>query len=104
VHRQSLTKYVGTKIVAGGREEADDDARSILHALGGRLSLAAFATATTIATAIAVPETTASTPRMMTTVVLAFSAIMGWSALFTWHWFGRGKPVKLTPLLRIFRR
>jgi hypothetical protein len=23
---------------------------------------------------------------------------------FTWHCFGRDKPVKLTPLLRIFRR
>jgi hypothetical protein len=33
-----------------------------LHALGGRLSLAAFASATTIATTIAVPETTESTP------------------------------------------
>jgi hypothetical protein len=87
--------------VAGGQEN-DGNARSCTHSAGD--FPAAFATATTIATAIAVPETTASTPRMVTTILLAFAAVMGWGALFTWHWFGRGKPVKLTPLLRIFRR
>jgi ubiquinone biosynthesis protein len=81
-----------------------DEVPRHLHALGGRLSLAAFATATTIATAIAVPETTASTPRMVAAVVLAFAAAMSWAALLFWHWFGRGKPLRLTPLLRLFRR
>ncbi len=75
-----------------------------LHALGGRLSLAAFASATTIATAIAVPETTESTLRMVTAVVLALAAIASWTALFAWHWLGAGKPVRVTPLLRFFRR
>ena len=75
-----------------------------LHALGGRLSLAAFASATTIATAIAVPETTESKLRMVTAVVLALAAVASWTALFVWHWFGAGKPVRVTPLLRFFRR
>jgi ubiquinone biosynthesis protein len=75
-----------------------------LHALGGRISLAAFASATTIATAIAVPETTASTPRMITTIVLALAAVLSWTALFVWHWFGSGKPLRVTPILRFFRR
>ena len=75
-----------------------------LHALGGRLSLAAFASATTIATAIAVPESTESRLRMVTAVVLALAAVAGWTALFAWHWFGAGKPVRVTPLLRFFRR
>jgi ubiquinone biosynthesis protein len=75
-----------------------------LHALGGRLSLAAFASATTIATAIAVPESTESRLRMVTAVVLALAAIAGWTSLFVWHWFGAGKPVRVTPLLRFFRR
>ena len=75
-----------------------------LHALGGRLSLAAFASATTIATAIAVPETTESRLRMVTAVVLALAAVTSWVALFAWHWLGAGKPVRVTPLLRFFRR
>ena len=75
-----------------------------LHALGGRLSLAAFASATTIATAIAVPESTESRLRMVTAVVLALAAVASWTALFAWHWFGAGKPVRVTPLLRFFRR
>ena len=75
-----------------------------LHALGGRLSLAAFASATTIATAIAVPESTESKLRMVTAVVLALAAVLGWTALFAWHWLGAGKPVRVTPLLRFFRR
>jgi ubiquinone biosynthesis protein len=81
-----------------------DDLPKRLHALGGRLTLAAFASATTIAAAIAVPETTESTPRLITAAVLAFSAVTGWVSLLVWHWFGQGKPMRLTPLLRFFRR
>jgi ubiquinone biosynthesis protein len=81
-----------------------DDVPRRLHALGGRLTLAAFASATTIATAIAMPETTASTPRMVTAAVLAIAATASWGALLAWHWFGHGRPLRLTPLLRFFRR
>ena len=75
-----------------------------LHALGGRVTLAAFASATTIATAIVMPETSESTPRLLTAAVLAFAAVTGWVTLFAWHWFGQGKPMKLAPLVRFFRR
>ena len=81
-----------------------DDVPRRLHALGGRLTLAAFASATTIATAIAMPETTASTPRMLTAAVLAIAATASWGTLLAWHWFGHGRPLRLTPLLRFFRR
>jgi ubiquinone biosynthesis protein len=75
-----------------------------LHALGGRVTLAAFASATTIATAIVMPETSESTPRLLAAAVLAFAAVTGWVTLFAWHWFGQGKPMKLAPLVRFFRR
>jgi ubiquinone biosynthesis protein len=75
-----------------------------LHALGGRISLAAFASATTIAAAIAVPETTESLPRMLATTVLGISAAIAWTTLLAWHWFGRGKPMRITPLMKFFRR
>jgi ubiquinone biosynthesis protein len=81
-----------------------DDVPRLLHALAGRLTLAAFASATTIATAIAVPETTESVPRMVVATVLALASVTGWTTLFAWHWLGRGKPLRLTPLLRFFRR
>jgi hypothetical protein len=31
-------------------------------------------------------------------------AVASWTALFVWHWSGAGKPVRVTPLLRFFRR
>jgi hypothetical protein len=41
---------------------------------------------------------------MILAAVLAVCAVVSWTALFVWHWFGRGKPMKVTPLLRLFRR
>ena len=32
------------------------------------------------------------------------AAVTGWTTLLAWHWFGQGKPMRLTPLLRFFRR
>ena len=75
-----------------------------LHALGGRVSLAAFAASATIATAIAVPESTTSTPRLVVTIGMALAAAIGWGGLVAWHGFGRGKPIKVASLLRLFRR
>jgi len=93
----------GNIMVRAVTPELDDLPRR-LHALGGRLALAAFASSTTIATAIAVPEATTSTLRMVTAAVLALAATGGWTTLLVWHWFGQGKPVRVTPLLRFFRR
>ena len=93
----------GNIMVRAVTPELDDVPRR-LHALGGRLTLSAFAASTTVATAIAVPETTESTPRMIVAAVLALCAVISWTSLFVWHWFGRGKPMKVTPLLRLFRR
>ena len=93
----------GNIMVRAVTPELDDLPRR-MHALGGRLTLAAFAASTTVATAIAVPETTESTPRMILAAVLALCAVISWTSLFVWHWFGRGKPMKVTPLLRLFRR
>ena len=93
----------GNIMVRAVTPELDEVPRR-LHALSGRLTLAAFASATTIATAIAVPEDTASKLRMVTAAVLALAAIISWGALFVWHLFGGGKPLKVKPLLRYFRR
>jgi len=81
-----------------------DEIAPRLHALGGRISLAAFASATTIAAAIAVPESTQSLPRMVAATALGISAMTAWTALLAWHWLARGKPLRLTPLVKFFRR
>jgi hypothetical protein len=30
--------------------------------------------------------------------------LIGWTSLFAWHWLGRGKPMRLAPLVKFFRR
>jgi ubiquinone biosynthesis protein len=81
-----------------------DQVPARLHALGGRISLAAFAAATTIAAAVAMPETTQSVPQLVVTGALGAAAAIAWTLLFAWHWLGRGKPLRLTPLVKFFRR
>jgi ubiquinone biosynthesis protein len=93
----------GNILVRAVTPELDEIPR-YLHVLGGRLGLAAFASSMTLATALTVPETTNSTPRAVVAVVCAIAALIAWIILLVWHWFGRGKPVRVTPLLRFFRR
>ena len=93
----------GNLMVRAVTPELDDLPRR-LHALGGRLTLSAFASATTLAAAITMPESTMSGPRLVTAVVLSLAAVASWTVLLVWHWFGRGKPLRVTPLLRFFRR
>jgi len=81
-----------------------DDLPRLVHALGSRIALATFAASTTIATAIAVPESTESTLRLAVAGILAFAAAASWGTLAAWHWLGRGKPLRLAPLVKFFRR
>lgn len=81
-----------------------DELPSLLHALGGRLSLATFASATSISAAILAPEATSSTQMAVVVALLALASALGWSLLLAWHGLGRFKPLKLGPLLRILRR
>jgi ubiquinone biosynthesis protein len=81
-----------------------DELPARLHALGGKLSLAAFASATLIAAAILAPQAAGSTSMTTVATLLALASVLGWAVLLAWHGFGRGKPLQLTPLLRLFRR
>ena len=42
--------------------------------------------------------------RVALALLCALAAAGGWTALFWWHLIGRGEPLKLGPLLKIFRR
>ncbi|MDJ0852402.1 MAG: AarF/UbiB family protein [Myxococcota bacterium] len=80
-----------------------DEVPDLLHQLGGRLALAALAGSLTIATAILVAGE-GSTWRAVLAWGSALGAASAWSVLFGWQVVGRGKPLRLTPLLRFFRR
>jgi ubiquinone biosynthesis protein len=75
-----------------------------LHQVGSRIVLGMFAVSMTLATAVVLPHTVSETPRLVLAVACGLLATGAWTILFWWHWVGRGKPVRLTPLLRFFRR
>jgi ubiquinone biosynthesis protein len=81
-----------------------DELPALVHGLAGRLSLAAFAAAALIAAAILAPQAAGSTPMMVIATLLALASALGWAALLAWHALGRGKPLKLGPLLRLLQR
>jgi hypothetical protein len=45
-----------------------------------------------------------SLPRVIAAWVFGASAVAGWTTLLAWHWLGRGKPLRLAPLVKFFRR
>ena len=81
-----------------------DELPTRVHVLGGRLSLAAFASTTAIASAIAMSAASTSQLQMVTATLLAIASTLAWVALLACHWLGRGKALRLTPLVRFFRR
>jgi ubiquinone biosynthesis protein len=81
-----------------------DELPARLHALGGKLALGAFAAATLIAAAILAPQAAGSTSMSVIATLLALASALGWVGLLAWHALGRGKPLKLAPLLRLWRR
>jgi hypothetical protein len=66
--------------------------------------LALFAVSMTLATAIVLPSAVTQTLNVLLAVACALLATGAWTILFFWHWVARGRPVRLTPLLRFFRR
>ena len=57
-----------------------------------------------IAAAILAPQAAGSTPMTVLATLLALASAIGWAVLLAWHALGRGKPLKLAPLLRLLRR
>jgi ubiquinone biosynthesis protein len=77
---------------------------ALLHQAAGRMALALFASVMTLCTALVLPEHTPHWSQLALSVVLGLSAAGAWSVSFWWHVVGRGKPLKLGPLIRLFRR
>jgi hypothetical protein len=77
---------------------------ALLHQASGRFALALFATAMTLCTALVLPEHAPHWSQIALSVVLGLTAAGAWSISFWWHVVGRGKPLRLSPLIRLFRR
>ena len=81
-----------------------DDVPDLLHQLAGRLGLTAFAAAMTLAAALLLASDGGAVWRVVLGVSCALTAAGAWTVLFLWHVVGRGKPLRLRPWIRIFRR
>lgn len=75
-----------------------------LQQLGSRLSLTAFAVAQSICAAILAPAELQRDLRSALFLLCITLAVSGWTVLLWWTVLGRGRPLRLTPLLKLFRR
>ena len=76
-----------------------------LHQVGSRLCMALFAAAMSICAALLLPQdptTVWGVPLL--SVFCLLMAVVCWTVLWWWHWIGTGRPVKLTPLIKLFKR
>ena len=64
----------------------------------------AFAFAMTLCAAIVLPDRDPSWMQVTLSITCALAAASAWTVLFWWHVVGRGKPLRLAPLLKLFRR
>jgi ubiquinone biosynthesis protein len=101
---QLLHDFEGGHLQLRALTPALDELPARLHALGGKLSLAAFSSATLTAAAILAPQAAGSMPMTVVATLLALASAFGWVVLLAWQGLGHGKPLKLAPLLRLFRR
>lgn len=80
-----------------------DELPATLHQAASRLSLALFAAVMSVCAALVLPADPQNTARLLLTVALALLAFFAWITAILWH-FVRGRPLRLTPLLRLLRR
>ena len=99
---QATTSLKGANLRA--LKPALDELPARLHALGGKLSLAAFASATLTAAAILTPQAAGSMSMTVVATMLALASAFRWVVLLAWQGLGHGQPLTLAPLLRLFRR
>lgn len=73
--------------------------------LGGRLSLSLFAASVTLAAALLLPNDPLTFYRVpILSVLLILMSIGAWTVLWWWHFINVGRPVKVSGILKFFRR
>lgn len=81
-----------------------DELPNLAHQLGGKLGLGLFAFAMTLATAVLLATAQFPAWRVALAVACGLTAAGAWTVLFWWHVAFRGKPLRLRPWIRLFRR
>ncbi len=74
-----------------------------LQQAASRIALSLFAAAMSMCSALVLVSALPEWPRYLLAGALALMATFGWIVLFGWH-FMRGKPLRLTPLMKMFKR
>lgn len=78
---------------------------AMLHRTTSRVTLSLFAASMTMAAALIAPTSTEQSGRLLICLILSVGcAIPAWLIVLAWYLLGTGKPVKLTPFVRLFRR
>jgi ubiquinone biosynthesis protein len=81
-----------------------DELPNLAHQLGGKLGLGLFAFAMTLATAVLLGAADFPAWRVVLAIACGLTAAGAWTVLFWWHVAFRGKPLRLGPWIRLFRR
>lgn len=81
-----------------------DELPALLHQAASRLAVALFAASLSVSAALLFANEAAGGVRIALGVACALLATGGWTTLFWWHLIGRGKPLRLSPILDFFRR
>lgn len=84
-----------------------DQLPDTLYQSATRLAVALFAASMSICAAVALPagyESYMDWARIAFFLLFTTLAIGGWTVTWWWHWLGRGRSFRVTPLLRLFRR
>ncbi|MCZ7684570.1 MAG: AarF/UbiB family protein [Sandaracinaceae bacterium] len=78
-----------------------------LYQSATRLAVALFAASMSICAAVALPdgyEGYMDWARIAFFLLFTTLAVGGWTVTWWWHWLGRGRSLRVTPLLKLFRR
>jgi len=75
-----------------------------VHQLASRLSLTGFAAALSICAALVLPDALGWNLRSVLFVFCFVLAAAGWTTLWWWHVLGRGKPLRVSGIVKLFRR
>jgi ubiquinone biosynthesis protein len=84
-----------------------DKVPDTLYQSATRVAVALFAASMSICAAVIVPdgyEGYMDWARIALFVLFTTLAIGGWTVTWWWHWLGRGRSFRVTPLLKLFRR
>lgn len=81
-----------------------DELPNLAHQLGGKIGLGLFALALTVATAVVLAPADVAVWRAVLALACGLGAAAAWTVLFWWHVAFRGKPLRLRPWIRVFRR